>query len=160
LSGEDRGHSRLDTERSRSERSLANDTSRGPVAQRDRNGGLAAQPGGLRVPGGEAGAHDSSNDPPAQSDSATSGGGGSSHGSGSDPQHLFGRAEEPPLGSEGFEIMIEARPAEHGPKGASQSYLPPKVRAALNSRQYPDEPIARSTVPDEDRTAVKRVFER
>ena len=104
-------------------------------------------------------ARNSSDDPQAQGEGDERGAGGSSHGSGSDPQHLFGQAEEPPLGSEGFEIMVEARPAEHGPKGV-QSYLPPRVRVSLNPRQFPDQPIARSTVPDDDRTEVKRVFDR
>jgi hypothetical protein len=124
------------------------------------HGGAADQEQALAEAGGKPAAPDLSHDPFSQPDADDSNGGGSSHGSGSDPQHLFGQAEEPPLGSEGFDIMIEARPAEHGPKDAAQSYLPPKIRASLNPQQYPDEPIARDTIPDADRLAVKRVFER
>jgi hypothetical protein len=96
----------------------------------------------------------------AQNDSDDSSGGGASHGSGSDPQNLFGDAQEPRLGSEGFQITIEARPAERGSSGQGRTYLPPKVRATLNEHQHPDEPIARSVVPDEDRATIKRIFER
>jgi hypothetical protein len=124
------------------------------------HGGAADQEQALADAGGKPAPTDWSRDPFSQQDADDSTAGGSSHGSGSDPQHLFGQAEEPPLGSEGFDIMIEARPAEHGPKGAAQSYLPPKIRAALNPQQYPDEPIARGAIPDADRLAVKRVFER
>lgn len=135
------------------------DSSSEPTAQRDRES-FDAQNSDEQKQGGESLQNKSSKDALAQAAGDDQGGGGSSHGSGSDPQHLFGRAEEPPLGSEGFEIMIEARPAERGAKTGSQSYVPPKVRAALNPRQHPDEPIARSMVPDDDRAAIKRVFER
>ena len=64
------------------------------------------------------------------------------------------------LGTEGFEIAIEARPIDHGAKGAGHAYVPPKVRTPLNSNQEPDEPVAHAAVPAEDRTTIKRVFER
>jgi len=118
--------------------------------------GAAPNPG---EPAQDRAANNLADDPQAQGEGDEQGTGGSSHGSGSDPEHLFGPAEEPPLGSEGFEIMVEARPAERGPRGV-QSYLPPRVRAALNPRQFPDQPIARSVVPDDDRAEVKRVFDR
>ena len=53
---------------------------------------------------------------------------------------------------EGFEIAIEARPIDHGAKGAGHAYVPPKVRTPLNSNQEPDEPVARAAVPADDRT--------
>jgi len=118
--------------------------------------GAAPNPG---EPAQDRAANNLADDPQAQGEGDEQGTGGSSHGSGSDPEHLFGPAEEPPLGSEGFEIMVEARPAERGPRSV-QSYLPPRVRASLNPRQLPDQPIARSVVPDDDRAEVKRVFDR
>ena len=87
-------------------------------------------------------------------------GSGASHGVGADPDSLFGSASDPKLGSQGFEISIEARSENEGSKAAGHAYLPPKVRTPLNSTQHPDEPIARASVPEEDRAAIKRVFER
>lgn len=86
--------------------------------------------------------------------------GGSSHGIGAEPDSLFGSGTEPGLGSQGFEISIDARPVPTGSKSAGHAYLPPKVKAPLNSNQEPDEPVARAVVPEEDRAAVERVFER
>jgi hypothetical protein len=86
--------------------------------------------------------------------------GGEGHGIGADPDSLFGAPAASKLGTEGFEIAIEARPIDHGAKGAGHAYVPPKVRTPLNINQQPDEPVARSAVPPEDRTTIKRVFER
>ena len=132
-----------------------------PRSASDRGSGQSGDAANPNQPpqDGDRTARNSFDDPQAQGEGDQQGAGGSSHGSGSDPQHLFGQAEEPPLGSEGFELMIEARPAERGPRSA-QSWLPPRVRASLNPRQLPDEPIARSAVPDDDRAEVKRVFDR
>src|SRR5713101_1357598 len=86
--------------------------------------------------------------------------GGEGHGIGADPDSLFGAPAASKLGTEGFEIAIEARPIDHGAKGAGHAYVPPKVRTPLNLSQEPDEPVARAAVPAEDRTTIKRVFER
>ena len=86
--------------------------------------------------------------------------GGASHGIGVDPDSLFGAATQSKLGNEGFEIAIEARPMEHGAKGAGHAYEPPKVRTPLAAVQEPDEPVVRTEVPPDDRTTIKRVFER
>lgn len=86
--------------------------------------------------------------------------GGSGHGIGADPDTLFGPPADAKLGSQGFEISIDARQVSHGSAAAGHTYLPPKVRTPLNGSQHPDEPIARASVPEEDRAAVKRVFER
>ena len=86
--------------------------------------------------------------------------GGETHGIGADPDSLFGAPAVSKLGSEGFEIAIEARPVDHGAKGAGHAYVPPKVRAPLSLNQEPDEPVARAAVPAEDRTTIRRVFER
>ncbi|HEY6421194.1 MAG TPA: hypothetical protein VIX59_19525 [Candidatus Binataceae bacterium] len=86
--------------------------------------------------------------------------GGPSHGVGTDPDSLFGSAINSKLGNEGFEIAIEARPMDKGTKGAGHAYIPPKVRTPLNPSQAPDEPVSRAAVPAEDRTTIKRVFER
>ena len=85
--------------------------------------------------------------------------GGSAHGIGADPDSLFGTPAQSKLGNEGFEIAIEARPLDKGPKGAGHAYEPPKVRTPLSAVQQPDEPVARTAVPPEDQTTIKRVFE-
>ena len=95
-----------------------------------------------------------------QVSSESSSNGGSAHGIGADPDTLFGNAADPKLGGQGFEISIDARSENKGPKAAGHAYLPPKVRTPLNSSQHPDEPIARASVPEEDRAAIKKVFER
>jgi hypothetical protein len=91
-------------------------------------------------------------------DSASNG--GSAHGIGADPDSLFGAPAQAKLGTEGFEIAIEARPVDKGAKGAGQAYAPPKVRTPLATNQQPDEPVARASVPPEDQATIKRVFER
>jgi len=86
--------------------------------------------------------------------------GGASHGAGTDPDHLFGRAEKPATPKDGFSITLEARLSENGPAAGGHGYVPPKVHSTLNSSQQPDEPLSRATVPDDDRQTIKRVFER
>ena len=95
-----------------------------------------------------------------QVSSDSSSNGGSAHGVGADPDTLFGSAADPKMGGQGFEISIDARSDAKGPKAAGHAYLPPKVRTPLNATQHPDEPIARASVPEEDRAAIKKVFER
>jgi hypothetical protein len=119
---------------------------------------------------GEAGIESNAGkDNPNKDDSATdrsiqsgenSSNGGEAHGIGADPDSLFGAPATSKLGSEGFEIAIEARPVDHGAKGAGHAYVPPKVRTPLSANQEPDEPVARAAVPADDRTTIKRVFER
>jgi hypothetical protein len=119
---------------------------------------------------GEAGIESNAGkDNPNRDDSATdrsiqsgenSSNGGEAHGIGADPDSLFGAPATSKLGSEGFEIAIEARPVDHGAKGAGHAYVPPKVRTPLSVNQEPDEPVARAAVPADDRTTIKRVFER
>jgi hypothetical protein len=86
--------------------------------------------------------------------------GGAAHGIGVDPDSLFGAPTQSKLGNEGFEIAIEARPMDHGAKGAGHAYEPPRVRTPLAPVQEPDEPVVRTDVPPDDRTTIKRVFER
>lgn len=95
-----------------------------------------------------------------QMSSDQSNNGGSAHGIGADPDTLFGATADPKIGGQGFEISIDARSETKGPKAAGHAYLPPKVRTPLNKSQHPDEPIARASVPEEDRAAIKKVFER
>ncbi len=101
-----------------------------------------------------------SNGPAEPGPSRNGGAGGASHGSGTDPQHLFGRADKPPTGKDGFSITLEARLSENGPAAGDRGYVPPKVRSTLNSDQQPDEPLSRGAVPTDDRQTIKRVFER
>ena len=90
----------------------------------------------------------------------TDSGGGESHGSGSDPEHLFGPPSSQPLGSDNFKITIDAQPSDESSTPGAPAYIPPKIRAPLNDRQYDDEPIARAAVPAADQMTIKRVFER
>lgn len=104
---------------------------------------------------------DSSSDKSSdQASNDQSSNGGSAHGIGADPDTLFGPIADPKLGGQGFEISIDARSETKGPKAAGHAYLPPKVRTPLNANQHPDEPIARASVPEDDRAAIKKVFER
>jgi hypothetical protein len=135
------------------------DDSRQPDAQ--------PSPGGT----GEAGVESNSgqdnpnkDDSPAdrsiQKSGENSSNGGEAHGVGADPDSLFGAPAPSKLGTEGFEIAIEARPVDHGAKGAGHAYIPPKVRTPLSPNQEQDEPVARAAVPAGDRSTIKRVFER
>jgi hypothetical protein len=98
------------------------------------------------------------------SDSAGGGGQGGSagadHGAGSDPAHLFGPASPQPLGADSFKITIDAQPSDESTTVNAPAYIPPRVRVPLNSNQYPDEPLARASVPAADQMTIKRVFER
>jgi hypothetical protein len=98
--------------------------------------------------------------PPSDSQLAGDGGGGSEHGSGTDPSSLFGAPSPPQLGADSFKIAIDADPSDEASGPGSPGYLPPKVHAPLNSTQYPDEPLARASVPSVDQMTIKRVFER
>ncbi len=131
------------------------------------------QPNSQPSPGGRGAASVESNsgiDNPNKDDSASdrsiqqsgenSSNGGEAHGIGADPDSLFGAPATSKLGNEGFEIAIEARPIDHGAKSAGHAYVPPKVRTPLSVNQEPDEPVARAAVPADDRTTIKRVFER
>jgi hypothetical protein len=113
--------------------------------------------GGQNRPGNR---DDSGADRTAQANGDNASNGGAAHGIGADPGSLFGAPQGSKLGNEGFEIAIEARPLDRGAKGSGHAYVPPKVRTPLNSSQAPDEPVARAAVPAEDRTTIKRVFER
>ena len=79
---------------------------------------------------------------------------------GGDPQSLFGLAAEQPLGTDNFRIAIAAEPSDESSGPGSPGYVPPKVHVPLNSSQYPDEPLARATVPVDDQMTIKRVFQR
>ncbi len=103
---------------------------------------------------------DSANDRSVQQSGENSSNGGAAHGIGADPDSLFGAPAASQLGSEGFEIAIEARPVDRGAKGSGHAYVPPKVRTPLNLTQQPDEPVPRAAVPADDRATIKRVFER
>jgi len=55
---------------------------------------------------------------------------------------------------------VDARPIDESSSGGAPAYLPPKVRVPLSAQQFPDEPLARTAVPFDDRLTIKRVFER
>lgn len=86
--------------------------------------------------------------------------GGADHGSGSDPQHLFGDAQAQPLGNDTFKIPVEVGPSDQGASNTSQAPPPQRAKSALNSSQAPDEPFERAAIPASDRVMIKRVFER
>ena len=91
---------------------------------------------------------------------SSGGGGGSSHGAGADPAHLFGPPGSRPVGSDNFKITIDAQPSDESSSPGATGYIPPKIRVPLNPQQYPDEPLARSSVPSSDQATIRRVFER
>jgi membrane protein implicated in regulation of membrane protease activity len=88
------------------------------------------------------------------------GAGGSNHGSGSDPRHLYGDIEKPPLGNDTFKIPVEVAPSEEGSSNLAPPSPPQRTRSALNASQAPDEPFERASIPASDRVTIKRVFER
>ncbi len=88
------------------------------------------------------------------------GAGGSDHGSGSDPRHLYGEAEKPPLGNDTFKIPVEAEPSDDGFSNAAPAYAAQRTKSKLNASQAADEPFERASIPASDRVMIKRVFER
>ncbi|MGH7839390.1 MAG: hypothetical protein ACREQC_16410, partial [Candidatus Binataceae bacterium] len=122
--------------------------------QMAQNGAAAPYQPGADKSGGGAG------DPSAAVPLGGDGGGGSSHGAGSDPEHLFGPPEAQQLGSDSFKIAIEAAPSDEASSKGAPAYIPPKVRVPLNSQQFADEPLARTSVPPGDQMTIKKVFER
>ena len=119
--------------------------------------GLAGNPG---TPGAAQNPADAQAGQPPDSALANGEGEGSDHGAGSDPSSLFGQPSAGQLGSDNFKIAIDAEPSTEASGPGSPGYLPPKVRGPLNPSQYPDEPLARASIPEADQTAIKRVFER
>jgi hypothetical protein len=88
------------------------------------------------------------------------GAGGSDHGSGSDPRHLYGEADKPPLGNDTFRIPVEVGPSEDGSSNMAPASPPRRTTSTLNASQAPDEPFERASIPASDRVTIKRVFER
>jgi hypothetical protein len=86
-------------------------------------------------------------------------GGGASHGAGSDPNSLFGKADSQAHPANGFQIAIEAHPASAGDDNG-EAMRGPRVSAELNAEQYPDEPVGRTAVPDNERDTIRRIFDR
>jgi hypothetical protein len=90
----------------------------------------------------------------------TLGAGGSDHGSGTDPQHLYGEADKPPLGNDTFKIPVEVGPSDEGSSNTAPASPPQRTKSTLNASQAPDEPFERASIPASDRVTIKRVFER
>ncbi len=88
------------------------------------------------------------------------GAGGSNHGSGTDPRHLYGEADKPPLGNDTFRIPVEVGPSEDGSSNTAPASPPRRTKSTLNASQAPDEPFERASIPASDRMTIKRVFER
>ncbi len=88
------------------------------------------------------------------------GAGGADHGSGSDPQHLYGDPERPPLGNDTFKIPVEVGPSDDGSSNTAPASVPQRIKSTLNASQAPDEPFERASIPASDRVTIKRVFER
>ncbi|HVA83805.1 MAG TPA: hypothetical protein VNF28_02800 [Candidatus Binataceae bacterium] len=88
------------------------------------------------------------------------GAGGSNHGSGTDPRHLYGEADKPPLGNDTFRIPVEVGPSEDGSSNTAPASPPRRTKSMLNASQAPDEPFERASIPASDRVTIKRVFER
>lgn len=86
--------------------------------------------------------------------------GGPDHGSGSDPRHLYGKAEQPPLGNDTFKIPVEVGSSDNGTSDAAPAAPPRRIKSSLNESQAPDEPFERASIPASDRVTIKRVFQR
>ena len=97
---------------------------------------------------------------PKLSQGGPMGAGGSNHGSGSDPRHLYGEADKPPLGNDTFRIPVEVGPSEDGSSNTAPASPPRRTTSTLNASQAPDEPFERAAIPASDRVTIKRVFER
>lgn len=119
------------------------------------NGLNGDEPGAGNAPSGQ---NSPNSDQLAQA--GPNGAGGSQHGSGSDPNHLFGDPEKPSLGNETFRIPIEAAPSDDSFGDSAPAYQPARVKSKLNQSQAPDEPFERASIPASDRVTIKRVFER
>ncbi|HLK86884.1 MAG TPA: hypothetical protein VKT27_10290 [Candidatus Binataceae bacterium] len=167
-------------------KSAANDRSAGgsqadaPNAADDQSEPNRSQPNGAATPAmpdmsGQAALNGLNSDAPAPGNSLGQntpldarrvppggplGTGGSAHGSGSDPQHLYGDSETPPLGSDTFKIPVEAAPSDDGTSNNAPAPPPTRARTALNAEQAPDEPFERASIPASDRVTIQRVFER
>lgn len=123
-------------------------------------GGLA----GLRAPNrnqpGTGKPSNHSQKSPARLASNGSEGGGGNHGAGSDPNNLFGAAQQRPLGNDTFKIPIDVGLSDQGFGKSAPAYTPDRAKSRLNPSQYPDEPFERASIPASDRVTIKRVFER
>jgi hypothetical protein len=160
-----------DNDQSKPPPAQSNARGTGPSSDGNGDGSTSAQPHGPPPDSGMAAASPDTSDgmnspgaqegqPPPDSASAGDGGQGSAHGSGTDPSSLFGPPSSPPLGADSFKIAINADPSDEASAPGSPGYLPPRVKAPLNPVQYPDEPLARASVPSDDQMTIKRVFER
>ncbi len=138
-------------------------------AQAPAHGSQETQPGGNQSPlAMQAPPNDSAQGKPQpgvdshpfadQQHSGNDDAGGASHGAGTDPEGLYGPPENDGKSEGSFQIAIDARPGATG-HAANRGY-PPRVNAPLNPQQHADEPISRTDVPAEDRSTIKRIFER
>ena len=104
--------------------------------------------------------HDTPPDSRKPGEGGPLGAGGSDHGSGSDPRHLYGEVDKPPLGNDTFRIPVEVSPSEDGSNSTTPASPPQRTKSTLNASQAPDEPFERASIPASDRVTIKRVFER
>lgn len=109
---------------------------------------------------GSAAAQDTQSNSRKLAQAGPVGPGGSEHGSGSDPRHLYGDADKPPLGDDTFRIPVEVGPSDDGFSSAAPAYAPQRTKSKLNSSQAADQPFERASIPASDRVMIKRVFER
>jgi hypothetical protein len=94
-----------------------------------------------------------------QSQGLGGGGGRASHGSGTDPEHLFGAADQTSSGTTKiFQFAIQAHPGDQG-AGAGEEQDEHRISTSINPEQYPDQPVARPGVPQDDEITIRRVFE-
>jgi hypothetical protein len=152
----------------KSDRSGSKDLDRLPSDRRDIPNNYAQSSGGAEAAAAAEGSNplkkstpdEQSTDSGDSDGSDLAGNGGAMHGIGADPDSLFGASADAKLGTEGFEISIEARPMEHGAHDEGHGYEPPRVRTPLSPVQQPDEAIARMNVPPNDRATIRKVYER
>src|SRR5579885_3246241 len=173
-------HAADEPKRAANDRSAGGSQADAPNAADDQSEPNRSQPNGAATPAmpdmsGQAALNGLNSDAPAPGNSLGQntpldarrvppggplGTGGSAHGSGSDPQHLYGDSETPPLGSDTFKIPVEAAPSDDGTSNNAPAPPPTRARTALNAEQAPDEPFERASIPASDRVTIQRVFER
>ena len=107
-----------------------------------------------------AGSQDTPSNSRKLAQSGPVGAGGADHGSGSDPSHLYGDADKPPLGNDTFKIPVEVGPSDEGFSNGAPVYMGQRTKSKLNASQADDEPFERASIPASDRVMIKRVFER
>jgi hypothetical protein len=124
-------------------------TKSGPIASSGHQGLSANEMTYGQVGEGHSGERDRTGRPSA----------GAGHGAGSDPEHLYGKAQTFSSSRRTFKVTMQGNVSSSQAQGSGQPYRPPRADVALNPHQEPDQPMYRPQVAPADRAAIKRIFE-